>query len=90
MDWKIFLTTFTAVFVAELADKTQLVGINLSAKSGKPLSVWLGSVCAYMIVTVISVLIGAVAAKYMKPELVRCVGGILFIIIGTLIILGKI
>jgi len=39
MDWKVFLATFTAVFMAELADKTQFVGIGMSAKSGKPLDV---------------------------------------------------
>ena len=53
MDWKVFVATFGAVFFAELADKTQLVGIGMAAKTGKPLSVWLGSVGAYVIVTVI-------------------------------------
>ena len=37
-----FLATFTGVFFAELADKTQLVGIGMAAKTGKPASVWLG------------------------------------------------
>jgi putative Ca2+/H+ antiporter (TMEM165/GDT1 family) len=90
MDWKIFLATFTAVFVAELADKTQLVGIGMSAKSGKPLSVWLGSVSAYIIITAISVLIGATFGKYLKPELIRYAGATLFIAIGILMLLGKI
>jgi putative Ca2+/H+ antiporter (TMEM165/GDT1 family) len=85
MDGKIFLATFGAVFLAELADKTQLVGIGMSAKSGKPLSVWLGSVSAYIIVTLISVLIGATMAKYFKPEFIRYLGASVFIIIGILI-----
>jgi len=87
MDWKVFLMTFSAVFVAELADKTQLVGIGMAAKSGKPLSVWLGSVSAYIIVTVVSVLIGVVLGRYVKPELIRYLGASLFIIIGVLILL---
>lgn len=89
MDWKIFLATFGAVFVAELADKTQLVGISMSAKSGKPITVWLGSVCAYMIVTIISVLIGAIVTKYIRPELIRYTGATLFVVIGALLFLGK-
>ena len=89
MDWKIFLATFSAIFVAELADKTQLVSIGMSAKSGKPLTVWLGSISAYIIVTAISVLIGALLAKYIKPEIVRYCGASLFIIIGALMFLGK-
>jgi len=87
MDWKVFFMTFSAVFVAELADKTQLVGIGMAAKSGKPLSVWLGSVSAYIIVTVVSVLIGVVLGRYVKPELIRYLGASLFIIIGVLILL---
>ena len=59
MDWKIFIATFSAIFLAELADKTQFVGIGMSAKSGKPIIVLLGSISAYTIVTAISVLIGA-------------------------------
>ncbi len=90
MYWKIFLVTFGAIFLAELADKTQLVGIGMSAKSGKPFAVWLGSVSAYMVVTALSVLIGAALGEYLKPELIRYAGAILFVIIGILMFLGKI
>jgi len=90
MDWKIILATFTAVFFAELADKTQLVGISMAAKSGKPLQVWLGSVCAYMIVTVISVFLGVALGKYIRPEYIRYTGAVLFIAIGIMMLLGKV
>jgi len=86
MDWKIFLATFGAVFFAELADKTQLVGIGMAAKTGKPVSVWLGSVSAYIIVTVISVFLGAALAKFIRPELIRYIGASLFIIVGFLML----
>jgi len=86
MDWKVFLATFGAVFFAELADKTQLVGIGMAAKTGKPVSVWLGSVSAYVIVTVISVFLGAILAKFIRPELIRYIGASLFIIIGILML----
>lgn len=90
MDWKVFLATFSAIFVAELADKTQLVGIGMSAKSGKPLMVWLGSVSAYIIITAVSVLIGSILGKYIKPELVRYLGGSIFVTIGILMFFGKV
>ena len=90
MDWKIFLATFTAIFFAELADKTQLVGIGMSAKSGKPLSVWFGSISAYIIVTAVTVLIGATLGKYIKPEIIRYTGASLFVIIGVLMFFGRI
>jgi putative Ca2+/H+ antiporter (TMEM165/GDT1 family) len=90
MDWKIFLATFGAVFFAELADKTQMVGIGMAAKTGKPLSVWLGSISAYIIVTAVSVLLGALLSKFIKPELIRYVAGALFVLIGLLMLGGRI
>lgn len=89
MDLKILFATFGAVFMAELADKTQIVGISMASKSGKPLSVWIGSVSAYIIITAITVLIGATLGKYIKPEVIRYASGAIFIIIGTLIFMGK-
>ncbi|HOX54593.1 MAG: TMEM165/GDT1 family protein [Candidatus Omnitrophica bacterium] len=90
MDWKVFLATFSAIFFAELADKTQLVGIGMTAKSGRPFTVWLGSVAAYIVVTALTVLIGATLGKFIKPEFIRYTGALLFVIIGVLIFIGKI
>lgn len=90
MDWKTLMAAFGAVFFAELADKTQIVGITMAAKSGKPLTVWLGSVSAYIIVTIFSVFLGAVLGKYIKPELIKYTGALLFIAIGILMLLEKI
>lgn len=90
MDWKIIAATFGAVFFAELADKTQMVGIGLAAKTGKPLSVWIGSVGAYIVVTIISVFLGSLAAKFIRPELIRYIGASLFILIGTLMLIKAI
>lgn len=90
MDWKVFLATFSAIFVAELADKTQLVGMGMAAKSGNPVMVFLGSVSAYIVITGFSVLIGAAFGKYLKPELIRYTGAFLFVTIGVLMFIGKI
>jgi Ca2+/H+ antiporter, TMEM165/GDT1 family len=89
MDWKIFIATFTAVFFAEMADKTQMVGIGMASKSAKPLTVFFGSVCAYMVITAVSVLIGATLGKYIKPEIIKYCGASLFIILGVLMLFGK-
>lgn len=86
MNWEVFVATFGAVFFAELADKTQLVGIGMAAKTGKPVAVWLGSVSAYIVVTVISVFLGALMAKFIRPELIRYFGASMFIVIGFLML----
>lgn len=90
MDVKLILATFTAVFLAEMADKTQLVGIGMASKSGKPFSVFLGSVGAYMMVTALSVLVGAALSHHVRPEYIRMAGGTVFIAVGLLIIFNKI
>ncbi len=90
MDPKIMFTTFAAVFVAELADKTQLVGITMASESRKPLSVFLGSVAAYCVITALSVLAGAMIGKYLKPEYLRYGGAFLFVLLGMLMFFNKI
>ena len=89
MDFKTIAMTFGAVFLAEMADKTQLVTMNLTAKSGKPGTVFVGSVLAYMAAAVISVLLGAVLGRYLKPEWIQMGGGALFVVLGVLMITGK-
>lgn len=90
MDWKVFLATLSAIFFAELADKTQLVNIAMSSKTDKPLAVFLGSVAGYALVTLISVILGMLLAKYIKPEFIRYAGACAFIVIGFLMFLDKI
>ncbi len=90
MDWKIFFATFGTIFLAELGDKTQLAGLSLAAKSQSWLSVFTASVCAFALVTLMTVLLGNVLGKFLKPELVRYAGASLFIIVGVLMFLGKV
>lgn len=90
MDWKIFLATFGAVFVAELADKTQLVGITMASQSGRPFAVWAGSVSAYVLITAVSVVLGSILARYVKPDILKVSGGVIFVALGMLMLFKKI
>ncbi len=89
MNWKVFFTTFGAVFLAELGDKTQLAGLNLAAQSRMPFLVFLGSVSAYAVVTLITVAVGDTLTKFISIEYIRYAAASLFIIIGILIFFGK-
>ena len=90
MDLKIMGATFGAVFLAEVADKTQLVGIGMASKSLKPFSVFVGSVAAYAVITAISVYLGAAIGEHLAPNVLRVGGALLFVGIGVLMFFNKI
>ncbi len=54
----IFGTTFLTVFIAEFGDKTQVATLLLSAESGKPFMVFIGSALALICSSLIGVLLG--------------------------------
>ncbi len=90
MDYRITLAAFWTIFFAEVADRTQIASLTMSATSGKPFSVWLGSVTAFTVVTAVSVTLGMLLSRYIKPEVIRYAGGVIFILIGALILSNRI
>lgn len=90
MDWKIILSTFVTIFLAELGDKTQLASILMTSKTNKPVLVFVGTMLAFAIVTVIGVAAGSTITKFVPLNFIKVGAAISFIIIGILILLGKI
>jgi len=86
---KIFFISLGMIMLAELADKTQLVTMTLSAKMGKPYIVFFASLLGYTVITGISVTLGSILGKYFSSQIIRYCSGSLFLIIGGLILLGK-
>ena len=78
----IFITTFTTIFIAELGDKTQIATLMLSAESGKPIIVFLGSSLALISSSVVGVLIGKWLSKKISPGKFALFTGALMIIIS--------
>lgn len=89
MDWRIFLTAFGTIFLAELADKTEIAVLSLSAKTKSPWSVFLGAMLAFLIATSIAVLLGEVVAKVIPINVLRFISAGIFILIGMLTLFGK-
>ncbi len=87
MDWKLIVSAFGAIFLAELGDKTQLAALTLTASSNRPLSVFLGASLALVTVTLIGVVIGATFAQVLPLALLRKAGAVAFIVIGVAMLL---
>jgi len=89
MDWKIIMTTFWAIFIAELGDKTQLAAITMTSKTKLPMSVFIGAVLALATVTLIGVVFGEALVRVVPENIIKKAAAVVFIIIGILIFWGK-
>jgi putative Ca2+/H+ antiporter (TMEM165/GDT1 family) len=89
MDWKIIITTFWAIFIAELGDKTQLAAITMTSKTKLPVSVFLGAVLALATVTLIGVVFGDALIRVVPENIIKKAAAVVFIVIGILIFWGK-
>ena len=75
----IFITTFTTIFIAELGDKTQIATLMLSAESGKPIIVFIGSSLALISSSLVGVLIGKWLSNKISPNKFSLFTGLLMI-----------
>ena len=89
MDWKIFLTTFGTIFLAELGDKTQLAAIMMTSKTKLPLSVFMGASLALCLVTLVGVLLGEGLIAVIPQNVLKKVAALAFVAIGLWMFLGK-
>ena len=78
----VFITTFTTIFIAELGDKTQIATLMLSAESGKPIIVFIGSSIALISSSLVGVLIGKWISNKISPNRFAFFTGLLMIIIS--------
>lgn len=89
MDWKILGTAFVTLFLAELGDKTQLAIITMSAKTESKLAVFIGASLALVFVSLLAVLFGGLLTQFIPTEWLQRIVAIAFIVIGVLMLFGK-
>lgn len=83
MDFKILFTVFTAIFIAELGDKTQIATMLFASdKEVSKLTIFLGSSLALVFASAIGVLAGGIISQYISEKILHYVAGIGFIVIG--------
>ena len=84
MDWKLFVSTFAAIFIAELGDKTQLATLSLAAGGSSRWVVFAGSALALVATSAIAVLVGEGLSRTIPQIWVRRGAGVLFLVLGVL------
>lgn len=89
MDWKLFFSTFAAIFVAELGDKTQLAGLSLAAGAKSKWIVFAGSALALTLSSAIAVGLGEGVSRFVSPLWLRRAAGGIFILLGVLYLATK-
>ena len=83
MEYKVLITVFTAVFIAELGDKTQLATMLFAAdKEVSKLKVFIGASLALILASAIGVLAGSVISEYVSEKHLHYIAGVGFIAIG--------
>lgn len=89
MDWKLFFSTFVAIFVAELGDKTQLAALSFSASSKSKWLVFFASSLALVTSSAIAVAVGEGASRIISPLWLKRVAGVIFLVMGALFLIRK-
>ncbi len=87
MDWKLFGTTFLAIFLAEMGDKTQLATLS-AASAGSRWVVFAAAALALVSTTLIAVLAGEALTRVIPPVWIKRAAGALFIVLGVLYLWG--
>jgi len=87
MDWKLFGSTFLAIFVAEMGDKTQLATLSFAAGGSSRWTVFGASALALVTTSAIAVLLGEAVARAIPPVWIQRAAGVIFIVLGVLTLL---
>lgn len=87
---KLVLTTFILVFIAELGDKTQITTMLLVAQNKSIWPVFIGASLALVCSSLVGVLAGEIISKYFPPSFIQNSAAVAFIVIGVLLLFGKI
>ena len=76
-------TTFLAVFLAELGDKTQLMTLTLAGSNAGKRSVFVGAASALIATTALAVVLGDTLTRVVPVVWLRRAAGLLFLGLGA-------
>ena len=84
MDPVVVGLTFLAIFIVELPDKTFLATLVLATKY-RPILVWIGVSLAFLVQTLVAVLLGH-AVSFLPDDVVHAVAGVIFLVGAVILI----
>ncbi|QJA06968.1 UPF0016 family protein [Thermosulfurimonas marina] len=87
---KTFLAALITVFLAELGDKTQLATLALAAREGRFWPVFLVAALALVLAAALGAAAGKFLGELLPLRYLRILSGGLFVLLGILILWGKI
>ena len=82
MDFKVMLTTFGMIFLAELGDKTQLATLAFAVESKSRVAVFIGSAGALILTSLLAVVFGSAISRMIPTNYIKIGAGSLFILLG--------
>lgn len=84
MDWRLFVTVFITVFIAEVGDKTQFATMLYASKGeSNKMTVFFGAAIALVLASLIAVLCGSLLSHYINPKYLSWIAGFGFITVGV-------
>lgn len=88
MAFKVFITTFGALRIAERGDKKQLATICLTCETRIPWTVFLGAASALVVITFLGVVFGQTISSFIPHLYLQKGAAVLFVIIGVSMLFG--
>jgi len=84
------LSSFSLIALMELGDKTQLATIVLAARYTSPTLVFTGVVLAYLILTVVGIIIGFKISRLVPMKKMKIAVSAIFILFGIIFLLSAV
>ncbi|MGD2183754.1 TMEM165/GDT1 family protein [Lusitaniella coriacea] len=84
--WATFNSTFLAIFLAEMGDKTQLATLLIAAESHSPWIVFAGAALALIATSLIGVLLGYWLSKRVSPKTMDLAAAALLMSVSILLL----
>jgi putative Ca2+/H+ antiporter (TMEM165/GDT1 family) len=89
VDWRLALSTFGLILLAELGDKTQMATMLLAAKSEAPFTVFVGAAAALVTSAVLGTVFGEAITRLVPEGYIHMGAGVAFILLGALLLVGR-